>query len=204
MRWALVALIWCGIAGAQQQPSLIQFLALTTAETASVRQVNDAFMQFSNLKNQRLNAIQNDLSAEYAKASSDPYALGVRYIKIDSIIHELAGEQTNFQAKVTALLTPAQMALVQQIAKPAPDSLALGVRYAELGEIQQELTTADKDARTAARNLLTSAQQAKLKFLTDTAALATYQFSAEGCHFFSVPPGTAADFDFSRFGCALN
>ena len=310
MRWALVAVVVCITAAAQQPPGLIQFLGLTTAQTASVRQLNDAFSKFSDGKNQRLSAIQAELLAEYAKASPDAYALGVRYIEVDSINHDLAVEQANVQVKVTALLGPAQIALVQQIAasvtqsslaldascgyladmipnvpttptfafrsgdiigaitftlsagetadprcpaeypisirtylaltdsevsgilaletaynsfntqkqdriaevqieindetsKPAPASLALGVRYAELGEIQQELTTADQNARAGARNLLTMAQQVKLKELTDTSALSVYQFSAEGCEFLPVPPGTSG-LDFGRFGCVLN
>lgn len=303
-------MVLCSTAAAQQPPGLIQFLGLTTAQTAAVRQLNSAFSQFSSGKNQRLNQVQTELAAEYLKASPDPYALGQRYIEIDSIKRELAAAQANIQAQVAALLNPAQIALVQQIsasvsqsslaldascgylvdsrpsspipptfivigsggfagfltgistsgipdprcpaeypisvrsylaltdsevsgilaletaynnfatlkndriadvkveiddetAKPAPDPVALGMRYAELGEIRQELTTADQNARTGARSLLTSAQQAQLKALADTAALTFYQLPAEGCNFFSAPPGTAG-FDFARFGCALN
>lgn len=111
----LTVLLGVGAAAQQQPPSLIQFLSLTPAQTASIRQLNATLDQYVQGKRQREGVVNLELYTEYAKPSPDPLALGQQYLEIDSIDQEISAQQASVQAKVSALLTPAQIALLGQI-----------------------------------------------------------------------------------------
>jgi len=116
VRLLLLTVLLCAGAAAQQQPpSLTQFLSLTPAQTAAIQQLNATLDQFVQGKWQREGVVNQELYTEYAKPSPDPLALERRYLEIDLIDQEIAAQQASVQAKVTAVLTPAQIALLGQI-----------------------------------------------------------------------------------------
>jgi len=97
------------------QNSLRQFLALTPAQTVQVQQLNDTLGQYFVSKQQRRNQVQQELDAEYAKASPDAQALGERYVELDGITHEIEEARAAVGVKVAALLTETQKGLLRRI-----------------------------------------------------------------------------------------
>ena len=109
----MLLLVWCGCGWGQTR--LQDFLHLTPAQVTQVLQLNAALDDATAPKIQRINTVNQELQAEYAKASPDAAALGLRYVELDSLSKEIAAAQAATISKVRALLDPSQTALVQQI-----------------------------------------------------------------------------------------
>lgn len=104
-------------------PTLVQYLELTTSQTASIQNLYSRWIQYSLGKAQRSAQVQMEISQETAKETMDPMALGVRYLELEGIRRELAAEQQRTVTDVQNVLTPAQktkLAALQDTLKMYP------------------------------------------------------------------------------------
>src|SRR4030088_3106721 len=71
---------------------LKQYLILTDAEVAFIQQATTDYNQTASTKQRRIFDLQNEIADETRKDQTDPMALGVRYVELESIRRDMAAQ----------------------------------------------------------------------------------------------------------------
>ncbi len=105
--------IAAGIASPQSiPPDLMNYLSLTEAQIQSINSLNVAFNKNTNAQGNQYYDLQSQAAAELAKASPDPGVVGNLYGQMVMIGRGYTTQLAQVQTNVAAVLTPAQVALV--------------------------------------------------------------------------------------------
>lgn len=89
-------------------PVLQTFLELTNDQVTKLEETNDRFRQYEASRGARRFELQFEISAETAKPTIDPMALGLRHREVELIRREVEAERTKTRAEVQAILTAPQ------------------------------------------------------------------------------------------------
>jgi hypothetical protein len=107
------------------------YLGLTDEQVAKMQlQIND-YYRWSEGRQQRMSAVQQEIAQETAKSPLDPMALGVRYAEVEAIRRELAER--------SAALIPANVALLTDAQKVKLKALEEALQLASTGTEAQTL-----------------------------------------------------------------
>jgi len=117
VRVLLLLALGCG--SAVGQSTLRDYLKLTDTQAAAIGKLDSGLFDFVSAKELRAKQVNLELTAELAKASPDARELGVRYVELGSIAREEAAQRTAARGQIAALLTPAQMELLQALSAAA-------------------------------------------------------------------------------------
>jgi hypothetical protein len=95
--------------------ALRQYLDLTNAQVASIVRLNTEAQRFQQEKFRRQAQVNFELSQEMRRDTLDPMAIGLRFVELEAIRREIAGEQARVAREVQALLTAAQRTRIQAL-----------------------------------------------------------------------------------------
>jgi hypothetical protein len=109
-----------GIASPQTVPfELETYLNLTQTQVQSIDTLNIALGNFTNTQLQQFNDLQSQATAELAKTSPDPGVVGNLYGQMAMINRKYNTQLAQTQTNIAAVLTPAQIALVNALLQVA-------------------------------------------------------------------------------------
>jgi hypothetical protein len=92
--------------------SVRTYLGLTEAQAARITALNAQYGAFARTKQLRRLQVEQEIVLEREKPVLDAMALGLRYVELEVMRREVAGERKKTVAAVRALLTEAQRAKV--------------------------------------------------------------------------------------------
>ena len=109
----LVLCSWLTLSAWSQAPPqpfspLQQYLGLTDAQAAAIRQNNNDYNTFSFAQQRLIQNAQYEISIQTAKDQLDPLAIGTLYAGIESACRDLRDKSVGAQQQNIAILTDAQ------------------------------------------------------------------------------------------------
>ncbi|MDQ2899302.1 MAG: hypothetical protein M3Y07_05805 [Acidobacteriota bacterium] len=116
-RFVLLCLFSATLLG---QTTLRQFLSLSDQQATTIVSLNTEFQHYNSGKQQRINTVNSELADLYAQPPADPTTLGMRYVELEAIRRDVADHATTLRSQVDAVLTPAQVPLLQMFRNDAP------------------------------------------------------------------------------------
>jgi len=97
-------------------PSLAAYLSPTTAQTASMRQLQAAYSDFAAQKQERIAQVRREIATLTNADQLDPLAIGNAYAEIEAIQRDLRDKQAGLTSDLQKLLTEPQKAKVKTVA----------------------------------------------------------------------------------------
>jgi hypothetical protein len=101
------------------QTSLRQFLGLTDAEAAAIRNANQTYNNVWFSQQDRIDMLNGELAVLLASAAPDPAELGRRAVEFEMIRRDRVLQQTDLQRQIAALLTTPELNAVQKLVSAA-------------------------------------------------------------------------------------